>query len=54
MYAGEVIEITSVKKFYDEPLHPYSQGLLRALPWYANVKGIELQSIHGDLPYPNA
>lgn len=50
MYAGELVEITTAKKFMDEPLHPYSQGLLSALPWYAMRKGIELQGIDGELP----
>jgi peptide/nickel transport system ATP-binding protein len=32
MYAGEVIEIVDSSIFFEEPLHPYSGGLLNSLP----------------------
>ena len=32
MYAGRVIEYGSVKSVFSSPLHPYTQGLLGALP----------------------
>ena len=52
MYAGEIVEVTTVSKFLEEPLHPYSLGLLQAAPWYATRKGLELKSIDGDPPLP--
>ena len=52
MYAGEIVETTSVKKFLDEPLHPYSLGLLSSAPWYALRKGIDLEGIEGEPPLP--
>ena len=52
MYAGEIVEMTTVKKFLDEPLHPYSKGLLSSAPWYALRKGIELEGIEGEPPLP--
>jgi oligopeptide/dipeptide ABC transporter ATP-binding protein len=32
MYLGHVIELTGSKELYDNPLHPYSQALLSAVP----------------------
>ncbi len=32
MYCGEVVEISPAKEFFKDPLHPYSKGLLEALP----------------------
>lgn len=32
MYAGRLAEIADVQKLFDEPQHPYTQGLLRAVP----------------------
>jgi len=35
MYAGRIAEIGSVYKVFDNPLHPYTQGLLQSVP---NIK----------------
>ena len=32
MYAGEVVEGAPVASLFDDPLHPYSQGLMRSMP----------------------
>ncbi|MEM1509288.1 MAG: ABC transporter ATP-binding protein [Thermofilaceae archaeon] len=32
MYAGKVVEIGGVEKVFYEPLHPYTQGLINAIP----------------------
>jgi peptide/nickel transport system ATP-binding protein len=32
MYAGRVVEQAAVKDLFDEPLHPYTRGLLQSLP----------------------
>lgn len=32
MYAGEIIEIGEVKDIFEKPLHPYTIGLLEAMP----------------------
>lgn len=52
MYAGQIVESTTVRKFMEEPLHPYTQGLLNALPWYAFRKGKPLEAIDGESPNP--
>ncbi|PKL78831.1 MAG: hypothetical protein CVV27_02775, partial [Candidatus Melainabacteria bacterium HGW-Melainabacteria-1] len=32
MYAGRIMEQSPAAQFFSQPLHPYSEGLLRALP----------------------
>jgi oligopeptide/dipeptide ABC transporter ATP-binding protein len=52
MYGGEIIELQKTSKFFEEPLHPYSKGLLLATPWYALHHGTELAEIPGEMPKP--
>lgn len=47
MYAGNVVEVADVKEIFLNPLHPYTQGLLRAIP---KVGAKELQPIEGVIP----
>ena len=50
MYLGHVVERTDVDHIFDEPKHPYTQGLLRALP---NIGRQErLVPIKGSVPNP--
>ena len=49
MYGGEIIEFQPSSKFFDDPLHPYSKGLLQATPGFANP-GLPLAEINGELP----
>ena len=32
MYAGRIVEIAETKKIFNNPLHPYTKGLLKAVP----------------------
>jgi len=32
MYAGRIVEEAEVEQLFDEPLHPYTQGLIRSIP----------------------
>ena len=32
MYAGEIVEIADSSRIFENPLHPYSKGLLNSLP----------------------
>jgi len=32
MYAGKIVEIGSCERIFDDPLHPYTQGLMQSVP----------------------
>ena len=32
MYAGEIVEVGQAEEIFEQPIHPYTQGLLRATP----------------------
>lgn len=49
MYAGKIIEIGSVEEVFYDPRHPYTWGLLSALPSFAEKNG-GLKSIPGMPP----
>jgi peptide/nickel transport system permease protein len=51
MYAGQIVEETDVVSLYHEPRHPYSEGLLRAMPDEA-PRGEPLYTIPGQVPAP--
>ena len=51
MYAGQVVEEGSVFDVFENPQHPYTQGLLGALPGPERERG-ELRSIPGTVPSP--
>ncbi len=53
MYAGELMEISPVKEFFEHPLHPYSQGLMACAPLVGNHAGRRLPSIPGMVPLPS-
>ena len=51
MYAGRIVETGDSDVFLDKPLHPYSQGLLKALPDLRSNK-TSLEPIAGQVPRP--
>ena len=48
MYAGNTVEYTTVYSIFDNPLHPYSRGLFRAVPRVGKTE--ELADIPGEVP----
>lgn len=53
MYAGRIVEHAPREEFFRGPAHPYSVGLLGALPARAR-KGERLREIPGSVPSPAA
>jgi peptide/nickel transport system permease protein len=51
MYAGQVVELARVEELLAAPRHPYSQGLLDAMPEDA-VRGVPLPTVAGMVPLP--
>ncbi len=49
MYAGKIVEIGTAEEIFYDPRHPYTWGLMQALPSYAKV-GEKLHTIPGMPP----
>ena len=51
MYAGRIVEQTGVKELFENPLHPYTQGLMRSVPGRMTGNGRNrLEPIPGVVP----
>jgi peptide/nickel transport system ATP-binding protein len=53
MYAGQVVEHGAVQEIFSDPRHPYTEGLLKAVP-RLGVKQDQLAVIPGTVPSPAA
>ena len=51
MYAGWIVEKSDIESFLNNPLHPYTQGLLDALP-DLHAEKPEMHPIPGQVPQP--
>ncbi|MEW6084942.1 MAG: ABC transporter ATP-binding protein [Chloroflexota bacterium] len=49
MYAGEIVEQADVNSLFDEPMHPYTQGLIGSIPVLGEIKD-KLDVIPGSVP----
>jgi oligopeptide/dipeptide ABC transporter ATP-binding protein len=53
MYAGKIVESSTVEEIFAHPLHPYTQGLLESIPARcvdSMEKGDYLKTIPGSVP----
>ena len=50
MYAGHVMEIADVEPLFDDPLHPYTKGLLKSIPNIQLDDTEELYKMPGEPP----
>src|SRR5919204_1767872 len=53
MYAGQIVEHAQVRDVYKQPRHPYTQGLVRAIP-VVGAERTRLTGIGGTAPSPLA
>ena len=49
MYAGQIIEQADIETVFDEPMHPYTQGLIASVPILGQVREV-LEVIPGSVP----
>jgi peptide/nickel transport system ATP-binding protein len=50
MYGGTLVESGTVKEIFENPLHPYTKGLLASLPRVDHPHGTRLKAISGQPP----
>jgi oligopeptide/dipeptide ABC transporter ATP-binding protein len=50
MYAGILVELASKRDLFQAPAHPYTRGLLRAVPTLHTDRAHPLQTIEGTVP----
>lgn len=52
MYLGRIVEQAGVNELFDNPQHPYTQGLLNSIPHIDEEKLPRLRAIEGVVPDP--
>jgi len=53
MYLGQIVEEADVNSIFDNPLHPYTAGLLKSIPKLEDSKDERLYMIKGMVPLLN-
>jgi len=54
MYLGEIVELSDTNGLFDNPLHPYTQALLTAIPVPSPINRQPKPLLQGDVPSPAA
>lgn len=52
MYLGEIVEQGETEAVFEDPKHPYTRALLRAVPYPQAVQPDRGQPLRGDIPSP--
>ena len=50
VYAGQVVEQSTVKELFAKPKHPYTEALMRSIPRAETIPNQRLQTIKGNVP----
>ena len=50
MYLGNLVEEAETEELFENPMHPYTKGLLDCIPRLDSVRGEELPTIEGVVP----
>lgn len=53
MYLGQIVEEADTEDLFEEPLHPYTFGLLESIPKMEGERGKKLHVIEGNVPSLN-
>jgi oligopeptide/dipeptide ABC transporter ATP-binding protein len=54
MYSGSLVELGNRRDIFQSPAHPYTRGLLHAVPDLKTDRSRPLQTIEGTVPAPHA
>jgi oligopeptide/dipeptide ABC transporter ATP-binding protein len=54
MYAGSIVERGSVRDIFRHSVHPYTKGMLGAVPTLRTDRSLPLRTIEGVVPAPAA
>ena len=52
MYLGTIVELADSQEIFDNPVHPYTEALLNAIPTTESESRKELEILEGDIPSP--
>jgi peptide/nickel transport system ATP-binding protein len=52
MYLGRIVEYADTRTIFNNPLHPYTQRLLKAIPTLSRRSNSYLENIQGNVPVP--
>ncbi len=52
MYLGRIVEMADTVTLFKQPLHPYTQRLLKAIPNLTSRRSTRLENIKGNVPMP--
>jgi peptide/nickel transport system ATP-binding protein len=50
MYAGNIVELGGAESIFKQPAHPYTNGLICAIPTLSTRKDCKLEMIPGNVP----
>jgi oligopeptide/dipeptide ABC transporter ATP-binding protein len=52
MYLGKIVESGTVRELFNNPKHPYTEGLLKSIPSITDKPRNKLETIEGNVPSP--
>lgn len=53
MYLGKIVEIASSEELFENPLHPYTSGLIKSIPSIEKIGTHQIDTLKGEIPSPS-